>query len=228
MDQSATAALAFAPPVSLPLAVDFLGGRLTSDGGWVWVAEADAALGLCATLAAVVADPRRRRGRHTLLRSAAAAHLPDRRRLRGPERCRHLAPRPAAEAGLRAAAGGGSRSGQPADLLAVGERDVGAGLLSLGGGVGGGLSARTGAGRACRRASCSTWTARTIRRMASRKAAPTTATSGSTCTTRCSSSTATPGSSSPPSCAPATPTPGRGRWPSSSGWCAGCGHAGRR
>ena len=66
MDQSAIAPLAFTPPVSLPLAVDFLGGRLTSDGGWVWVAEADADLGLRATLAAVVADPRRRRGRHTL------------------------------------------------------------------------------------------------------------------------------------------------------------------
>lgn len=67
MDQSATAALAFAPPVALPLHVDFRGGRLTSDGGWSWVAEADAALGLTAALAAAVPDPRRRRGRHTLL-----------------------------------------------------------------------------------------------------------------------------------------------------------------
>ena len=45
MDQSATAPLVFAPPATLPLAVDFLGGRLTSDGGWSWVAEADVALG---------------------------------------------------------------------------------------------------------------------------------------------------------------------------------------
>jgi hypothetical protein len=66
VDQSALAPLACTPPVSLPLAVDFLGGRLTSDGGWVGVAEADADLGLRATLAAVVADPRRRRGRHPL------------------------------------------------------------------------------------------------------------------------------------------------------------------
>ena len=44
MDQSATSSLVFAPPAPLPLAVDFLGGRLTSDGGWCWVAEADAAL----------------------------------------------------------------------------------------------------------------------------------------------------------------------------------------
>jgi hypothetical protein len=51
----------------LPLAVDFHGGRLTSDGGWTWVAEADQALGLCPALAAVVPDRRRRRGRHTRL-----------------------------------------------------------------------------------------------------------------------------------------------------------------
>jgi hypothetical protein len=64
MDQSATAVLAFAPPAPLPLAVDFQGGRLTSDGGWSWVAEADAALGLTSALAAVLPDPRRRQGRH--------------------------------------------------------------------------------------------------------------------------------------------------------------------
>ncbi len=67
MSQSATAPLRFAPPAPLPLAVDFLGGRLTSDGGWPWVAEADQALGLCAALAAVVPEYRRRRGRHTRL-----------------------------------------------------------------------------------------------------------------------------------------------------------------
>lgn len=66
MDQSATAVLAFAPPVALPVAVDFHGGRLTSDGGWSWVAEADAALGLCAALAAAVPD-RRRHGRHAVV-----------------------------------------------------------------------------------------------------------------------------------------------------------------
>ncbi|MFL5287376.1 MAG: IS1380 family transposase [Rhodopila sp.] len=67
MDQSATAVLTFAPPAPLPLAVDFQGGRLTSDGGWSWVAEADAALGLTAALAAVLPDPRRRQGRHAPL-----------------------------------------------------------------------------------------------------------------------------------------------------------------
>jgi hypothetical protein len=67
MDQSATAVLAFAPPSPLPLTVDFLGGRLTSDGGWAWVAEADAALGLTAAVAGVVPNWRRRRGRHSVL-----------------------------------------------------------------------------------------------------------------------------------------------------------------
>jgi hypothetical protein len=67
MDQSATALLRFVPPAAVPLAVDFEGGRLTSDGGWAWVAEADHALGLSAALAAVIPDHRRRRGRHSVL-----------------------------------------------------------------------------------------------------------------------------------------------------------------
>jgi Transposase DDE domain group 1 len=67
MSQCATSPLVFAPPLALPLAVDFQGGRLTSDGGWPWVAEADAALGLSAALAVVLPEWRRRRGRHTRL-----------------------------------------------------------------------------------------------------------------------------------------------------------------
>ncbi len=66
MDQSATAPLRFAVPTVLPLDVDFLGGRLTSDGGLPWLHEANAALGLWATLAAQIPDWRRRRGRHDL------------------------------------------------------------------------------------------------------------------------------------------------------------------
>jgi hypothetical protein len=67
MVQSATEPLSFAPPVDLPLTVDFQGGRLTSDGGWCWAAEADADLGLSETLAAAVPDRRHRRCRHSLL-----------------------------------------------------------------------------------------------------------------------------------------------------------------
>jgi hypothetical protein len=67
MSQCATSPLGFAPPIPLPVVVEFQGGRLTSDGGWTWVAEADAALRLTSALAAVVPDHRRRRRRHTLL-----------------------------------------------------------------------------------------------------------------------------------------------------------------
>jgi hypothetical protein len=66
MSQSATAAVAFAAIGPVPLEVDFLGGRLTSDGGLPWLAEADDALGLTATLAAVIPDWRTRRGHHDL------------------------------------------------------------------------------------------------------------------------------------------------------------------
>jgi hypothetical protein len=66
MPQSATPTIAFPGLGSLPLEVDFLGGRLTSDGGLAWIAEADAALNLTSSLAALIPDWRTRRGRHTL------------------------------------------------------------------------------------------------------------------------------------------------------------------
>jgi hypothetical protein len=62
--QSATDVLRFAGPVGVPVTVDFLGGRLTSDGGLPWLAEADDALGLCAALAAEIPEFRTRRGQH--------------------------------------------------------------------------------------------------------------------------------------------------------------------
>lgn len=64
MVQSATAALSFPSVGPVPLQVDFLGGRLTSDGGLPWIAEADSALGLTSQLAQQFPDWRRRRGRH--------------------------------------------------------------------------------------------------------------------------------------------------------------------
>jgi hypothetical protein len=64
--QSATGALPFCDTGPVPLEVDFLGGRLTSDGGLAWLAEADAALGLTDVLAAAIPDWRTRRGRHDL------------------------------------------------------------------------------------------------------------------------------------------------------------------
>jgi hypothetical protein len=66
MSQSATGFVSFAPTAAGPLQADFQGGRLTSDGGWAWVAEADDALDLTPTLAASLSEHRRRRGRHTL------------------------------------------------------------------------------------------------------------------------------------------------------------------
>lgn len=56
MSQSATSLMSFPAIGPGPLAVDFLGGRLTSDGGLPWLAEADAALGLTDRLAAALPD----------------------------------------------------------------------------------------------------------------------------------------------------------------------------
>jgi DDE family transposase len=65
--QSATDVIPFAGRAPLPLTVDFLGGRLTSDGGLPWLAEADEVLGLCATLAGAIPEFRTHRGVHDLV-----------------------------------------------------------------------------------------------------------------------------------------------------------------
>jgi hypothetical protein len=65
MSQSTTA-LRFDTRATMPLVAAFDGGRLTSDGGLPWLAEADSALRLCATLAQGIPDWRRRRGSHSL------------------------------------------------------------------------------------------------------------------------------------------------------------------
>jgi len=51
VSQSATPTLDCFSPVSLPIEASFDGPQLTSDGGLIWLAEVDAALGLCAALA---------------------------------------------------------------------------------------------------------------------------------------------------------------------------------
>ena len=56
----------FATSTPLPLHAAFDGGRLTSDGGLPWLAEADTALGLCALIAAYIPEWRRRTGQHSL------------------------------------------------------------------------------------------------------------------------------------------------------------------
>jgi hypothetical protein len=56
MSQSATPSLRCFSPVSLPLEASFDAPQLTSDGGLVWVAEADDRLGLCSRLAAAIPE----------------------------------------------------------------------------------------------------------------------------------------------------------------------------
>jgi hypothetical protein len=66
MVQSTASAISFDTRAGVPLIAAFDGGRLTSDGGLPWLAEADTALALCATLARCIPDGRRRRGVHSL------------------------------------------------------------------------------------------------------------------------------------------------------------------
>jgi hypothetical protein len=71
MSDPTTSSLRFPTPLRLPLEVAFDAGRLTSDGGLPWLAEADAALGLGAALAACIPEWRRgpvHHSRDTLIR----------------------------------------------------------------------------------------------------------------------------------------------------------------
>src|SRR5579862_1872755 len=52
--------------MTLALEATFDGGRLTSDGGLRWLAEAEAATGICAALAACVPEWRRGHVQHSL------------------------------------------------------------------------------------------------------------------------------------------------------------------
>jgi len=61
-----TPSLRFDSPAGVPLEVAFDAGRLTSDGGLPWLAEADQALGLCEALARCIPDWRRGPVRHSL------------------------------------------------------------------------------------------------------------------------------------------------------------------
>jgi len=63
VSKSATPRVRFA---ALPLDASFDGGRLTSDGGLAWLAEAEAAVGICAAFAERIPDWRRAGVRHSL------------------------------------------------------------------------------------------------------------------------------------------------------------------
>jgi len=64
--QSATPSYTFATATGLALEACFDGGRLTSDGGLPWLAEAEDAVGVCAALAACVPEWRRLHIHHSL------------------------------------------------------------------------------------------------------------------------------------------------------------------
>lgn len=64
--QSATPTYTFATATALALEASFDGGRLTSDGGLPWLAEAEAAIGVCRALAACVPEWRRGPVQHSL------------------------------------------------------------------------------------------------------------------------------------------------------------------
>ena len=66
--QSATSQYRFATTTTpaLPLDATFDAGRLTSDGGLPWLAEAEETLGVCAAFAACVPEWRRTHIRHSL------------------------------------------------------------------------------------------------------------------------------------------------------------------
>jgi hypothetical protein len=68
VSHSATPRFSFATATSLGLEVSFDGGRLTSDGGLPWLAEAEADLGICAAFARCLTDWRKdpTRSRHSL------------------------------------------------------------------------------------------------------------------------------------------------------------------
>jgi hypothetical protein len=73
MAQSATGPLSFLAVGPTPVQVDFLGERLTSDGGLLWLADADAAVGLTEALAAALPDGRHHR--HHSLRGLLAQRI---------------------------------------------------------------------------------------------------------------------------------------------------------
>ena len=66
MTDCATSGMRFETEAALALEAAFDGGRITSDGGLVWLAEADSELGLCERVAGHVPEWRRRKGRHSL------------------------------------------------------------------------------------------------------------------------------------------------------------------
>jgi hypothetical protein len=66
MKDCATSGMHFETQAALALEAAFDGGRITSDGGLLWLAEADGELGLCEAISGCVPEWRKRQGRHPL------------------------------------------------------------------------------------------------------------------------------------------------------------------
>jgi Transposase DDE domain group 1 len=66
MDDCATQPMRFDTQTALALEAAFDGGRLTSDGGLVWLSKMDSEMGLCEAISECVQEWRKRKGRHSL------------------------------------------------------------------------------------------------------------------------------------------------------------------
>ena len=66
MQDCATYRTYFETQAALEVEAAFDGGRITSDGGLLWLAEADEELGLCEAISGCVPEWRKRRARHSL------------------------------------------------------------------------------------------------------------------------------------------------------------------
>ena len=66
MTDCATRKMRFETQAALALEAAFDGGRITSDGGLLWLAQADSELGLCEAISGHVPEWRKGKGRHSL------------------------------------------------------------------------------------------------------------------------------------------------------------------
>ena len=66
MQDCATTTMRFETQTNLALEAAFDGGRITSDGGLVWLSRMDSELGLCEAISECVEEWRTRKGRHSL------------------------------------------------------------------------------------------------------------------------------------------------------------------
>jgi hypothetical protein len=66
MTDSPTSKMRFKTSAKLALEAALDGGRLTSDGGLLWISEVDSELEVCEAMAEHIPEWRRRGGRHSL------------------------------------------------------------------------------------------------------------------------------------------------------------------